>query len=154
MRKFLVLMVFGVLSVQPNLQAQTLGRLFTTPAERAELDQLRKRGGVDPVLDQPKSEPTVALPGSDLSTLNGFVARSSGKTTTWINQTPHHENDNNKTVLVEQQPHHPPVIYLQTESGKRVRVKVGETLDMKSGTIRSITAPPSQEATPGAGNPP
>jgi hypothetical protein len=54
--------------------AETLGTLFTTPEERARLDQLR-RG--DPVASTPAERAHEAR-------ITGFVKRSDGRSTVWI----------------------------------------------------------------------
>lgn len=54
--------------------AETLGTLFTTPEERARLDQLR-RG--DPVASAPAERAHEAR-------ITGFVKRSDGRSTVWI----------------------------------------------------------------------
>lgn len=60
-----------------------IGRLFMTPAQRAELDAQRKRA--------PGTEITVATPRPDAVALrddirlNGIVRRSSGPATIWVN---------------------------------------------------------------------
>lgn len=72
----------------PAAGAQTLGRLFTTPEQRAELDEIRN----DP--DYGKEEaPRVSVapkqgatgPAVDTVTINGIVLRSSGQNYSWIN---------------------------------------------------------------------
>lgn len=61
--------------------ATELGALFYTPEERARLDKLR-RG--EPL------EPRAAVPGAMRSpqALTGFVQRSDGRTTVWIDGNP------------------------------------------------------------------
>jgi hypothetical protein len=63
----------------------TLGRLFTTPAERAELDR-RRRGEGLPVTLAPRATPTPTPPAPRVVT--GIVARSDGKSTVWVNGEP------------------------------------------------------------------
>lgn len=66
-------------------QAQTLGRLFMTPAQRAELEILRR--APPPTEPAPRMEPAVqpltAVPGD--MTINGLVLRSSGNNASWVN---------------------------------------------------------------------
>lgn len=68
------------------LQAQTLGRLFTTQEERVELDGLRNDPNYGQVVAAeqavPEGEPP-PLPGN--VTINGFVRRSNGRSATWVN---------------------------------------------------------------------
>ena len=76
------------LLVVSSAMAGDIGRLFTTPADRAELDNLRSN------LDQPKR---VYDAGAEIDEnhdqvlsqppllLNGLIQRSDGRTTVWLN---------------------------------------------------------------------
>ncbi len=108
------------------------GRLFTTAAERAQLDQKRLQKILHPQAD------LTATPVLESVTLDGFVTRSSGKNTTWINQTEQNEAGHGNHLQVTQLPGHAAAISLQSANGKRVRLKVGETLDLNSGTVRKV----------------
>jgi len=68
--------------------AQTLGRLFTTPEERAELDEIRN----NPDIEEPTAPQMVVAPEQGPTgptvehvTINGIVLRSSGQNYSWIN---------------------------------------------------------------------
>lgn len=72
----------------PTADAQTLGRLFTTPEERAELDEIRN----DPDYGKQEATPIVVVPEQGSTgptvehvTINGIVLRSSGQNYSWIN---------------------------------------------------------------------
>ncbi len=75
-----------------GVAALELGRLFLTPAERETLDRLRHARPITPppleasapaeTLDELAGEPPV--PDVPL-TVDGFIARSSGASTVWIN---------------------------------------------------------------------
>jgi hypothetical protein len=100
--------------------AEPLGRLFFTPAERAALDQERaqKAGGT-------------AVSSHGQVSLSGYVRRSSGKTTAWINAVPQHEDSPSAGArpAANQVPIHLP-------SGRQVTLKPGQRYDPASGTIR------------------
>jgi hypothetical protein len=108
-------------------QAQELGRLFFTPEQRAALDARRKAR----VPDKPAA--AVAAP---LSRLDGYVKRSSGPSTVWINGEP----------VGESAPEAPRigrgadagVSITVGEGGKRVQLKAGETLDRGNGEVRDV----------------
>lgn len=117
--------------------AEPIGRLFTTPIERAQLDKVR-RFGDQAVSDLSPTPAATQEPPADHLTLQGIVTRSSGKTTTWINQTTNDEHDSTKSVIVLQRPSRAPVVYLQTLTGRRINVKVGETLDTHSGAVHEV----------------
>lgn len=61
------------------LGAQQVGRLFHTPAERSALDALRKA--------KPQPQKPAARPAGEAQSarLDGYVTRSDGKSTLWVN---------------------------------------------------------------------
>ncbi len=117
--------------------AEPIGRLFLSPDERAMLERQRNDAG------------TASTPAGRI-TLNGLVRRSSGKTTAWINQRPQNEDENPQGVAVLKAPAKSSAALL-LPSGKRVDLKVGQTLDMAQGTVResygdAVAAPSSKPA--------
>ncbi|MGH8580510.1 MAG: hypothetical protein ACREVK_10465 [Gammaproteobacteria bacterium] len=67
-----------------------LGRLFTTPQERAALDELRREGpkpvaAPEKVAPPVTSEPAPAAKPPQPITVNGLVRRSDGANTVWVN---------------------------------------------------------------------
>lgn len=74
----------GLMLVSHVAEAQRLGRLFSTPEERALLDELRRERKIvapDPqVVEIVPDTPTV-----DQVTINGVVLRSGGTNSAWIN---------------------------------------------------------------------
>ena len=117
-----ILCLAGVSLAQQSVLAQdsrndaALGRLFFTPQQRQELDRRRELN---------IQESTVTVESN--YTVNGHVARSSGKSTTWVNRTPQNE---------AYKPRDPAVIPLQpVEDEAAVDLRVGETLDRNSGNI-------------------
>jgi hypothetical protein len=79
-------MGLGVVVALGGAQAQTLGRLFTTPDVRAALDQLRQDQdyGRAVVTDKRHAQPRVRVPDVQV---NGVVVRSAGPDASWINGT-------------------------------------------------------------------
>lgn len=61
-----------------------IGRLFSTPTDRAELDMLRGGYGSDEKVDVETQQPALQ-PVSDPLYLNGLIQRSDGRTTVWVN---------------------------------------------------------------------
>ncbi len=98
-----------------------LGRLFYTPQQRAELDKRR-------VSNVPVQEEAAPAAREVLVTVNGYVGRSSGKTTTWINGVPQYD-----TVKSAD----PARVSVETAEG-RTSVKVGATLDTNRGDVRDV----------------
>ena len=105
----------------PAQAAETVGRLFYTPQQRADLDVRRASNA---------AEPEVVVVES-LVTVNGRVSRSSGKTTTWINGTPQYDKyagqDAARVTL--------------DDNGADTKVSVGDTLDRTRGEVRPTVAP-------------
>jgi hypothetical protein len=106
-----------------SAQDTSIDRLFHTPQQRAELD--KRRNTPQPVA---KDEPAAPPPREALVTVNGYVGRSSGKTTTWVNGVPQYD------AVRAGDPTRVPV---EAADGTR-RVKVGATLDTNRGDVRDV----------------
>ena len=135
-----------------------LGRLFHTPAQRALLDDARKR----PLKPEPVVEPTVDAPSVPQSvSVDGIVRRDDGHTTVWINRVPTAAPsipaDRAEPVRVDAVRDAAEGADLRmTGSGRRVRIKVGQAVDVASGAVmeRHPPARAAREAPalPGAGD--
>ena len=108
-------------------QAQ-IGRLFTTPAERRQLDIAR--GLVAPPPPPPVLE---APPAPQPVTVNGFVRRSSGKSTVWVNNEAQDGARNRFSG-----PAQAPRVTVTLPSGQRVTVKPGQSVDANAGTVTDM----------------
>jgi hypothetical protein len=121
--------VLALALLAPAAQAQELGRLFFTPEQRSSLDARRKAR----VPDKPAA--VVAAP---ITRLDGYVKRSAGPSTVWING----------ESLTESAPEAPridsglaaegAVSITIGESGARIRLKPGEALDRGNGEVRDV----------------
>ena len=101
---------------QPEKDTQSLGRLFFTPQQRRELDRRR----------QLNIQEAIVVTEQRFS-LNGHVARSSGKVTTWVNGAP---------VQDLYRPKDPTRVAIEPGEGEPpVQLKIGETLDKNRGEI-------------------
>jgi len=121
MRRLTVLAVLVLVS--GGAAAQELGRLFFTPEQRQALDARRKAR----VPDKPAA--TVASP---TLRLDGYVKRSSGRSTVWVNGEATDErprlpeaSDGEVTVTV-------------SDTGARVGLKPGQTLDRGTNERRDL----------------
>lgn len=112
------------LRAEATTESHKIGRLFFSPNERAMLDRTRQKS----------SGSTVSA--TEQIILNGIVRRSSGKTTTWINQVPQHENETPQGMVVQQGPTSKPSAVLLLPSGKKVNLKAGQTFDTTKGKVR------------------
>ena len=146
MRYSFILSMSIISSMSATAQAEPFGRLFITPLERAKLDQWRKQGDHDQTPAEGDRGPVQAT--EEHLTLNGYVTRSSGKVTAWINRTPHTEDDPTENVTVLQQQNRAPVITLHMPSGKKINLKAGETLDIQTGVVHEMVDPAEIEIVP------
>jgi len=106
-------------------QADEFGRLFFTPEQRAALDARRKAR----MPDNPAS--VVAAP---VTRVDGFVKRSAGPSTIWINGEWTTESAPEAPRIAE-----PPTVSVSVgENAGRVRLKAGETLDRGNGEVRDV----------------
>jgi hypothetical protein len=115
------LLLAGMLLL-PCAQAQEIGRLFFTPEQRAALDARRKAR----VPDKPAAAPIAASP---TTRLDGYVRRSEGPSTVWVNGTTVDEATPGSDARVS---------VPLGEGGARARLKPGETLDRGTGEVRDV----------------
>lgn len=130
MKYFIILLI---LFSQFVIAAEPIGRLFTSPAERSNLDYLRqtKKKLIAPVVndvpDDALQAAPVVLPGA--VNLQGYVKRNDGKHgTVWVNDKALQENSGNKDVQVGR----------LSEDSNRVPIKLsanGRRLNLKAGQV-------------------
>lgn len=134
--RLIIMTMLATLTLPALAQDELVGRLFTTAPERARLDQMHR---LNPTLSAaPSGTASETTSEPEQATLNGYITSSSGKKTTWINQVAHDENDYSGRVHVAQKPGHRAEISLQAGGGKVVNIKVGDTLDLHTGTLHRI----------------
>jgi hypothetical protein len=116
--------------VRPGMaSAQDLGRLFFTPEQRAALDARRKARIPD--------KPAASVVASPTTRMDGYVKRSRGPSTVFLNgepivetsqpDSPHLPRNNDDKVSI-------PV----GDAGARVPLKPGEVLDSGSGEVHDV----------------
>jgi hypothetical protein len=111
--------------------AQELGRLFFTPEQRAELDARRKARVPD--------RPAAVVTESPSTTLDGYVKRSNGKSTVFLNGEPITEGADAKRAQVIPSRDDPSRAAIEVgEGGRRVPLKVGESLDRGTGEVSDV----------------
>ncbi len=139
----LTLIIFLAPCICRGGEVEPIGRLFSTPAERADLDRLRQHGESAKLpIDQAAAVAVIpAEPVREQFTLDGFVRRSSGKGTTWINQIPQNEGAVSQNIRVRQQLSKRPAVSILVPSGKRISLKVGQTFDAVTGEIIEVFEP-------------
>ena len=110
-------------------QPPRLGRLFSSPEERAQLDA--SRSGTPPAgtTQAPPAPPPPPPPAPPME-LNGLVQRSSGRSTVWLNQTPQQEPHNQVPGAGQ--------LTLRLSNGQVVVLKPGQQYDPASGTVMEV----------------
>jgi hypothetical protein len=109
--------------------AQDLGRLFFTPEQRDALDARRKARLPD--------KPTALAP-SPTTRIDGSVTRSSGRSTLWIDGAAVPDGTQPEGLRIRRSSDASRVIVVVGEDGRRIDLRVGETLDRASGEVKSV----------------
>jgi hypothetical protein len=113
--------------------AESLGRLFFTPAQRNTLDSGK----------QPSRSPKAAPPGPQTAKLNGVVTRSDGETTVWLNG--HALRKNDPAIKASASASDPSAARVELPASKNaVRLKVGQRYVRSSGRIIETYQPSRQ----------
>ena len=110
--------------------ADELGRLFFTPAQRAALDARRKARVPD--------RPSAAVVVSPVTRVDGYVKRSQGPSTVWMNGESLSEGGSEAPRIESPRGGEGRVSVTVGESGRRIRLKPGETLDRGTGEVKDV----------------
>jgi len=133
------LAVLVLLAPMPSHAAETLGRLFFTPEQRAQLDTLRIRKVVSA---QTKDEPP-----PEFVTYNGIIRRTDGKTTVWVNNKALSETELRDQPAIGGRISRDGQILLgvsQTGAAGQLQLKVGQSAELLSGRVNEpFSAPPA-----------
>jgi len=111
--------------------AQDIGRVFFTPEQRAALDGRRRAR----VLDKPSAVPLVASP---TTRLDGFVRRSDGRSTVWVNGEPLAESGPDAPRIEPGRSTDASVSVPVGDGGARTALKPGQVLDRGSGEVTDV----------------
>ena len=128
MRMALIALVLGFSS---TAQCQEIGRLFFTPDQRAALDARRRAR----VPDRPAATPVVASP---TTRLDGFVRRSGGRSTVWVNGESLAESAPEAPRIEPGRSSDARVSVPVGDSGVRAQLKPGQVLDRGTGEVRDV----------------
>ena len=121
--------------------AEPIGRLFTSPAERSNLDYLRqtKKKLIAPVVIDATSDATEVAPVKlpEAVNLQGYVKRNDGKQgTVWVNDEALQENSRNQDVAVGSLREDSNRVPLKLSgNGKRLNLKAGQVYDPESNRV-------------------
>jgi len=124
-----LLIALVLLAAAAPAGAQEIGRLFFTPEQRAALDARRKARVPD------KAAAVVASP---TTRLDGFVKRSGGPSTVWINGESLPDNAPEAPNIDTSRDASGSVSISVGEGGRRVRLKAGEALDRGNGEVKDV----------------
>lgn len=120
-----------VLGIAPAIAAaQDLGRLFFTPQQRSALDDRRRARVPD--------RPAAAVVATPVTRVDGYVQRSGGPSTVWINGDPLSESAPEAPRIDTSRTPSGSVSITVGESGARTRLKPGEALDRGTGEVRDV----------------
>ena len=112
-------LTLAALCLPSPADAQELGRLFLTPEQRQDLERRRATNRAEEEAPQVREGPL---------TVDGHVERSSGRTATWINGAPQYDSVKSRD---------PAKVTLEPNVGEpSVSLKVGQTLERSTGTVR------------------
>ena len=145
--KFFTLLILAAATFTAHvvIAAEPIGRLFTSPAERSNLDYLRqtKKKLIAPIIidaptetvDAPAPAPIV-LP--EAVNLQGYVKRNDGKQgTVWVNNQALQENSSNKEVQVGRLSEGSNRVPIKlSANGRRLNLKAGQVYDPESNKVR------------------
>ncbi len=141
MKRLIALLLLSLPVVQVHADDR-LGRLFLTPNERANLDYLRLSSAPPDKLIRPADNdgaevgaPAPVVPMTAV-TVQGYVKRSDGKGTVWVNRQPVLEAGKQGEIGVGRLSGKDGRVRLKVDgSGKEVSLKAGQTYDPASGVI-------------------
>ena len=130
----LALLVAGLALTQSVCAAQPLGRLFFSPAERAQLDVMRtQKPSPQQAAAAPPPEPR---PTSQTITYSGIVRRNDGKSTLWLNNKPVDEKEALAGLAVSGRVRPDGAVTFQNpETGARIDLKVGQRAELQTGRV-------------------
>lgn len=136
----------------PTSAQERLGRMFFTPAQRTSLDIARSQRA-RATLSTEKTEQEAA-PVAQTITYGGMVRRNDGKSTIWLNNQPVNDRDPVGGAAIVGRVRPDGGVTLQVpQSGRRVDLKPGQSIELLSGAIEEAYSrrPPSEpELKPGA----
>jgi len=108
--------------------AQELGRLFFTPEQRAALDARRASRLPD--------TPAPVLAASPTTRIDGYVKRSAGKSTVWVDGQAVPEGTQPEGLRLRRGDDPSRVTVIVGEDGRRVDLRIGQTLDRTTGEVK------------------
>jgi hypothetical protein len=118
------LCMIALLLVPTASLSQEVGRLFFTPEQRAALDARRRARVPD--------KPAAVVVASPTTKLDGYVKRSGGPSTVWVNGEPLPEGAGDAPRIG------PKVSISVGDGGRRATLRPGEAIDRDTGEVRDV----------------
>lgn len=106
--------------------AEELGRLFLTPEQREALDARRRARLPD--------KPAAAATASPTTRVDGYVQRSGGRSTVWVNGQSVSEDAPDASARIARGA--PGVSLRLGEDGRDIRTQVGQSVDTVTGDVK------------------
>ena len=128
MRLATLALLLALLSAGPAA-AQELGRLFFTPEQRAALDARRAAR----LPDKP-----AAVAESPTTRVDGYVKRSSGKSTVWVDGEAMPDGLQLEGLRLQRGNDPTRVTVTVGEDGRRIVLRVGESFDRATGQVKDV----------------
>ena len=139
--------------------AAELGRMFFTPAQRAALDAARKQNVRVDIGNEDNEKPATAAapaPVPQNVSVNGLIQRSDGNSTVWLNNKPI-TGQSSGGLNISTRKGDTRVKLSVPDTGRSVDLKVGQTVEILSGTVeenyrRRVPVKAEEKAPPPADN--
>lgn len=135
-----VLLILLLILPSASMAADAMGRLFTTPAERASLDAQRQLRKIQE-LDAAKPEEVEAAPKQQSAiSVQGYVKRSDGKKgTVWVNQKPVQEDTTSTDLEVGKLKGDSNQVQLKLPTtGKKIKLKAGQVYSPDTDSVSDV----------------
>jgi hypothetical protein len=152
-RAFLACLVVAAFSGPAAAAEPPVERLFFTPAQRASLDVARSQRTRATVATERTEQLVVEQPTPQTITYGGMVRRSDGQTTVWINDRAidGQEAAGGATIIRRVGPDGAVTVDVP-QSQRRVDLKVGQSVEVLSGSIGEASARTAPESRPDTEN--
>ncbi len=156
MKRWLVLLISCLPIFAMAAEPSSLGRLFLTPSERAALDVIRQNSHPPEKIVTPNNvnddeEGIADVMAPPVVSVQGYVKRSDGKGTVWINGQPVQEKSASKDFEVRRLQGNTNDVQIKLPStGQTIKLKAGQSYDPangKVGSLREITPQPEAALT-------
>lgn len=153
LRPLLVCLLLAAASGPTAAADPPVGRLFFTPAQRALLDIARSQRTRATVATERTQQVLVEQPAPQTITYGGMIRRSDGQTTVWINDRAVHGREAaGGTTLIRRVGPDGAVTLEVPQSRRSVDLKVGQSVEVLSGSIGETYARPVPAPQPEAQN--